>query len=598
MKIKLPRIVLLMVLLCSNRVLGASGIQLVGGTAFGPDVIVGDLPLMDQAGSSGTQVGLQIGTTACNNGDNPVDWFALPSNDHPVVAQNFYRLSGGANNSDRFEQVGQSWAVHAFSALEANSCGLGCNTSGCTGGTHLCPGCSTSDSASSNGFQNNLGSRAWINPFTGFFPGSNPNPDNHAGHTHNGTSHRVLVEMSDLDTTQNSGATYFAEVQFVSPNEYAWCQSHPGQCNMYNNVSYRRFVVSGTTTFTFAALGPTAATEPAIHAWAGATLNMIEPAPGVDGVGIIGYKVTNPSAGVWHYEYAIYNQNLDRGIQSFTVPLGCGVTAGNFGFHAPPQHPGFANDGTFMDQGYSSVPWMQTQTSDSLTWNCETFAQNQNANAIRWGTLYNFRFDSNKPPTTANATIAFFKTGSPITVQVQAPMPDPCNPLQLTSVVSRKTHGSAGPFDVDLPLSGNAGVECRSSGGNHTLVFTFTNNVVSGDAAITSGNGTVSGSPIFSGNTMTVNLTGVSDQQQITVTASNVMDTFGQTLPDTSVNAVILLGDTNVNRFVNASDVAQTKSQLGTTVGPNNFRTDLNTSGTITASDVSQVKASVGNSVP
>jgi hypothetical protein len=51
---------------------------------------------------------------------------------------------------------------------------------------------------------------------------------------------------------------------------------------------------------------------------------------------------------------------------------------------------------------------------------------------------------------------------------------------------------------------------------------------------------------------------GVTDQQQITVTASNVMDTFGQTLPDTAVNAVILAGDTTAKRSVNAADAAQT----------------------------------------
>jgi Dockerin type I domain len=179
-----------------------------------------------------------------------------------------------------------------------------------------------------------------------------------------------------------------------------------------------------------------------------------------------------------------------------------------------------------------------------------------------------------------------------------APMPDPCNPLQLTSVVSRKTHGSAGDFDVNLPLSGDAGVECRSTGANHTFVFSFTNNVVSGNASVTSGIGTVSGNPVFSGNTMTVNLTGVSDQQQITVTASNVMDTFGQTLPDTPVSAVILAGDTNGNRTVNAADVAQTKAQQGAPVDQTNFRTDVNANGTINAADTSLVKASLGNSVP
>ena len=78
-------------------------------------------------------------------------------------------------------------------------------------------------------------------------------------------------------------------------------------------------------------------------------------------------------------------------------------------------------------------------------------------------------------------------------------------------------------------------------------MFTFTNNVVSGNASVTSGTGTVSGSPTFSGNTMTVDLTGVTDQQQITVTASNVTDTFGQAVPDTAVNAIILVADTNAN---------------------------------------------------
>jgi len=56
-----------------------------------------------------------------------------------------------------------------------------------------------------------------------------------------------------------------------------------------------------------------------------------------------------------------------------------------------------------------------------MTWNSETFAQNPNANAIRWGTLYNFRFDSNSPPQTTNATVGFLKTGTPVTVQIQSP---------------------------------------------------------------------------------------------------------------------------------------------------------------------------------
>ena len=103
--------------------------------------------------------------------------------------------------------------------------------------------------------------------------------------------------------------------------------------------------------------------SPAINAWPGATINPIEPAPGVDGRAFIAYKVTGPVAGVWHYEYALYNQNLDRGIQSFSVPLGSGVTVSNLGFHAPPNHPGIANDGTQGDAGYSNAPWTANQTA-------------------------------------------------------------------------------------------------------------------------------------------------------------------------------------------------------------------------------------------
>src|SRR5437667_1276961 len=271
----------------------------------GPDIIVGDLPSLAQFGSAGTQVGLGVGTTSCNNGDQPVDWFQLPNTDHPVIPQDLYRMSGGASNNDRFEQVGQSWMKHAFFALEDNACGFGCNTSNCSPGAQLCVGCSDPYDAGLNASQDGLGSRAWVNPFTGAFPSG---ANNHNGHTHTGTSHRILVEGNDLNTTLNPGATYYAESQYITPHEYAWCQANPGQCNMYNNASYRQFIVTGTTNFTFTANGATVRMSPAINAWTGATINGIQPVPGVDGFGLLGFKVTNPSAGVWHYEYAVYNQ--------------------------------------------------------------------------------------------------------------------------------------------------------------------------------------------------------------------------------------------------------------------------------------------------
>jgi hypothetical protein len=385
----------------------------------GPDVIVGDIEDVSQMGSAGTQVGLAIGTDSCNIGDQGVDWFALPDTDHPVVPQNLYRMSGGADNFERFEQIGQSWMKHTFEALEEDVCST-CNTNGCQTGTHLCPACSDPYVSELNGDQDLIGSRAWINPFTGAFPQT---ANDHTGHNHDGVSHRIIVETSDLDPTQNPGASYFGEAAYITPHEYTWCQTHPGQCNMFNNFSYRGFHVTGSNNFTFTPTGSTVRMEPAIQAWAatGATVSQVEPDPGNDGIWFMGYKVTNPSAGVWHYEYALFNMNLDRSIQSFSVPLGTGTSVSNVDFHGPPQHPGWANDGTFNDQGYSSTPWAVDQETSSITWSSETFAINQNANAVRWGTLYNFRFDANQPPQTANATVGYFKTGSPMTVEIQAP---------------------------------------------------------------------------------------------------------------------------------------------------------------------------------
>jgi len=401
------------------------------GTVPGPDVIVGDLPSLQQFGSSGTQVGLAVGTDSCNAGTVDLDWFALPNNDHPVIPQNLFRMSGGASNTERFEQVGQSSVKHAFTALTDNICGFGCNG---VGGSHLGSGCSDPYSAGLNAGPN-LGSRAWINPFTGSFPrgDSLTPPNDHTGHLHTGTSHRILVEINDLNTTLNPGATYFAEAQYVTPHEYAWCQTHPGQCNQYNNASYRQYSVSGTTNFTFSPVSNTVRMQPAITAWTGATVNQIQPDPGIDGIGFVAYKVTNPSAGVWHYEYAIYDQNLDRAIRSFEVVFpGFQLILNNVEFHAPPQHPGWAHDGTVGDAGYSSTPWDFTvnfiQPPFSATWSTETFAQNQNANAIRWGTLYNFRFDSSAPPAASSANIGFLKTGSPISVPIMAPFMSDATP--------------------------------------------------------------------------------------------------------------------------------------------------------------------------
>ena len=176
-------------------------------------------------------------------------------------------------------------------------------------------------------------------------------------------------------------------------------------------------------------------------------------------------------------------------------------------------------------------------------------------------------------------------------------VPALAGPIVPTNAVSRKTHGAAGTIDVELPLTGTPGVECRNSGGNHTFVFTFSNDIVSGNAAIDAGIGTIAGAPTFSGETMTVNLTGVSDVQTLSIRLSNVTDRFAQVLADTAVQVRMLVGDTSGNGAVNGTDVSQTKAVSGQTLSATNFRCDINANGTINASDLAIVKAQAGTSV-
>jgi hypothetical protein len=165
------------------------------------------------------------------------------------------------------------------------------------------------------------------------------------------------------------------------------------------------------------------------------------------------------------------------------------------------------------------------------------------------------------------------------------------------SAFSRKVHGGAGTFDVPLPLTGNVGVECRSGGAtnDYQMIINFATSVTVQSASVTSGTGSVSSFSV-SGSQVTVNLTGVTNVQRITVTLHNVND--GTHMGDVPVSMGVLVGDVNGNAVVNASDVSLTKSQVGVPVSGSNFREDVNANGTISATDVALVKSDVGTALP
>jgi hypothetical protein len=175
-------------------------------------------------------------------------------------------------------------------------------------------------------------------------------------------------------------------------------------------------------------------------------------------------------------------------------------------------------------------------------------------------------------------------------------------PVQLNSFVSVMSHGSAGTFAIDL-TDGN-GIESRSSAAlgasNYSVTFTFANNLTSvGSASVTSGVGSVTSSAIGPNpNQYTVNLTGVTNAQKITVGLANVVDSAGHLSPSVSGSMTVLIGDTNADGFVNSADIGQTKSQSGQAVTGSNFREDVNCDGFINSADIGLVKSKSGTALP
>ena len=156
---------------------------------------------------------------------------------------------------------------------------------------------------------------------------------------------------------------------------------------------------------------------------------------------------------------------------------------------------------------------------------------------------------------------------------------------------------SGTPRDINLPLTGNSGIECRSGGAtnDYQVVFSFASSVTFNSTAVT-GVGTVSGSSGNGTTTVTVNLTGVTNAQRITVTLLGLND--GTSTSDFGVAVGVLVGDTNGDGFVNVGDSVQTRNRSGQVTDAINFRSDVNVDGFINIGDTIIVRSRSGTFLP
>ncbi|MHC4428745.1 MAG: hypothetical protein ACYS0D_09090 [Planctomycetota bacterium] len=404
--------------LCAGQVRVLAGDTECGHV--GPDVIVGGILDMAIWGTTANGVtGYSIGTESCNTGDENLNWIAA-SNQHPVIAQNLYRYYDG-----RFEMIGLSWLKHGFAALTLDLCGCGCQG---PGGSVLGVGCSDPYGAGLNGDQGGfpcgggavcggLGPRSEVNPSTGEFAF----PYGMGGETGNAIFKRMQVRNLQIDPALNPGARYYGEGQYVTPDDAA-------AGNHHNNASYREVEVGDPYegSWILTPIGPTTRELPAIYAWQDNDPEVVIEVVDDQNAGRfhLGYRVTDNGDGTWHYEYALHNLNSHRAARELVVPVGEGVTLSNIDFYDKHHHSG---DGAVLGISYDPTDWTETTGSDYVAWTTETEAENVNANALRWGVLYNYRFDADAPPMPVDATIGLYRAGTPSELSVPVLGPALCS---------------------------------------------------------------------------------------------------------------------------------------------------------------------------
>jgi len=368
-------------------------------THAAPDLIAGDITSPAQFGSSGGVTAYAFGHVMCNIGTAPATVISS-TNQHPLTTENLFRYSV-VDGAGRMVQVGQGWCFHHFCEVQQSLCGT-CQPfgSGCAAGLGVL--CSSPTSASNMGGQSFLGPRWQVNAQTGAFVYPPPLPGGGV------LAGRLQVAQSDLDPSMQVAPVYFAEQVMVAPDD-----ALAGRNN--NNASHRRVLVGGFVAggWALSVSGSTVRESPAIEAWLaldpGNTAGAASTAPGFGRVYVVS-SATDLGGGVWQYEYGVYNLNADRAVGGFSVPVPATAALSQIGYTDVEYHS--------AGNPYSNEVWLGVRSGGMLTWSCDSFGTNPNANAIRWGTMYNFRFRANMPPTSGEVTLAAFKPGTPASFTV------------------------------------------------------------------------------------------------------------------------------------------------------------------------------------
>jgi len=354
------------------------------------------------------EAGFMVGHSWCNSGIVNLPWVSqsggLMVDNYPRIAFLLVRESGG-----RMVQVsGRSFCKHSPTPYNFTTgpC-LPC-TGG--GGPFFYVGCSDTYGSGINASQYALGPTEEIDPWLGtwnpqgsYFDRGDPAVGGAQAidsirsltfqqvQAFDAVKNRMIVRESEL----LAGANYYAQC-------YAMVKTEP-MVERDNNAMNRQVSITASgSSWSATAMGGSM-NGSVLTRWQGAHTNIGDNYPD-DGRFLVAVKVTGPTAGMYHYEYAIHNLDNNRGGASFRVPIASGAQVQNAGFRDLDTDP--LND------------WIFSQTASEIAFTAGA------TNSLDWNTIYNCWFDCSIPPGAGNMSIDEARAGAgALTVTIPSEVP-------------------------------------------------------------------------------------------------------------------------------------------------------------------------------
>jgi hypothetical protein len=384
------------------------------GSVPGTDIRAYDVLAPTVAGRQGPaypngEAGVIIGHGHCNSGTVHLPWVGwvggtssgVMLDTYPKIAFLLARESNG-----RMVQVsGKSYLKHSRVAFNFSSGPCAPCQSGPAQTFRV--GCSDAYSTGFNGNQYNLGPTDEIDPWLGSWnpvgsyfdrgdpavvgPTANDGIQSLTATGFGPVKNRMVVPETELSVP----GTFYGQVHLMIKGEPVG--------NRANNLRSSAMTFTWNGGFWSAALAGPGVEGSVLTRWTGASFDL--GGNGMDdGRFLVAVKVTGPSNGLWHYEYAVHNLDNARGGASLRIPVCPTARVLNTGFRDIDRDP--------LNQ------WTMSRSGGEIA-----FLASAN-NALDWNCIYNFWFDSDAAPVAGTVSLDEARLGpGALTVAVGSQVP-------------------------------------------------------------------------------------------------------------------------------------------------------------------------------